>query len=144
MNASMDPDLLKLVQQNVNTLKTEVDQLTFEVQEDKERVSQALKDISTRLDELEARFLNMRREQEVLKQEQSSLSEKVDFLHADVEDVKQRVARVEDKLNLATLPENLGKCLFSEVILGSHRSSKFQEAISINNNTSVNLPRFYM
>ena len=32
----MDPDLLKLVQHHVNSLKTDVEQLTFEVQEDKE------------------------------------------------------------------------------------------------------------
>ena len=63
MNATMDPDLLNLVQQHVNTLKTDVEQLTFEVQEDKERVSKALKNISTSLEEQEVRIANVEREQ---------------------------------------------------------------------------------
>ena len=52
MNATMDPDLLKLVQQHVHDLKTDVETLTFEVQEDRERVSLALKEISSSLAEL--------------------------------------------------------------------------------------------
>ncbi|KAJ7375992.1 hypothetical protein OS493_037544 [Desmophyllum pertusum] len=59
MNPTVDPDLLTLVQQHVNTLRTDVDQLTFEVQEDRERVSRALNDISTSLDELEARIASV-------------------------------------------------------------------------------------
>ena len=62
MNATMDPDLLKLVQQHLNTLKTEVKQLTIELQEDREQVSQPLKDISTRVGELETRVMNMQLE----------------------------------------------------------------------------------
>ena len=121
MNATVDPDLLKLVQQHVNTLKRNVDQMTFEVQEDRERVSQALNDISTRLEELEARVASLGREQKVIKLEQSSLSKKVDTLETSTqvqfvslksqqEDVQQRVAHVEEKLNSAF--ENRGK--FSE------------------------------
>ena len=117
MNATVDPELLKLVQQHVNTLKTDVEQLTFEVQEDRERVLQALKDISTRLEELEASVASVQREQDILKQEQSSLTEKMDCLHTDVEDVPQRLARVEDKLSSATLPENRGKCKHSEAFI---------------------------
>ncbi|KAJ7376004.1 hypothetical protein OS493_037556 [Desmophyllum pertusum] len=101
MNPTVDPDLLKLVQQHVNTLRTDVDQLTFEVQEDRERVSRALNDISTSLDELdarissvqcelEARMANVQCEQEVIKQEQSSLSNKVDALQTDVENSTRR------------------------------------------------------
>ena len=85
MSATMDPDLLKLVQQHVNTLDTEVDQLTFEVQEDRQRVLQALKDISTRLGELETRGMNMQLEQEVMKQKQSSLSKTVEALHTEMD-----------------------------------------------------------
>ena len=107
MNPTVDPDLLKLVQQHVNTLRTDVDQLTFEVQEDRERVSRALNDMSTSLEELEiriasvqyelearmagmqceqeARMANVQCEQEDIKQEQSSLSNKVDTLQTDVE-----------------------------------------------------------
>ena len=85
MSATVDPDLLKLVQHHVNTLKTDVEQLTFEVQEDKERVSKALKNISTSLEELEARIASVEREQEGMKQKQSSLSKTVDFLQIDVD-----------------------------------------------------------
>ncbi|KAJ7336075.1 hypothetical protein OS493_013454, partial [Desmophyllum pertusum] len=91
MNATVDPDLLKLVQQHVNTLRTDVDQLTFEVQEDRERVSRALNDISTSLDELEARMASMQCEIEVMKQEQSSLTNKVDALQTDVETQQEDV-----------------------------------------------------
>ncbi|KAJ7376002.1 hypothetical protein OS493_037554 [Desmophyllum pertusum] len=58
---------------HVNTLRTDVDQLTFEVQEDRERVTLALNDISTSLEELEIRMESMQCEQEVMKQEQSFL-----------------------------------------------------------------------
>lgn len=133
MNATVDPDLLKLVQQHVNTVETDVEQLTFEVQEDKERVSQALKDMSTSLAELEARIVSVEREQEVMKQKQGSLSKTVDFLQSDVvmkqeqtllsnkldslcsdvEDVQQRVELVEDKL-ISTLQENRGNSSYGE------------------------------
>lgn len=124
MNATVDPDLFKLVQQHVNALKRNVDQMTFEVQEDRERVSQALNGISTRLEELEARVASLGREQKVIKLEQSSLSKKVDTLETSTqvqfknlksqqEDVQQRVAHVEEKLNSAF--DNRGK--YSEGII---------------------------
>ena len=147
MNATVDPDLLKLVQQHVNTLKTDVEELTFEVQEDKERVSQALKDMSTSLAELDARIESVEREQEVMKQKQGSLSKIVDFLQSDVvmkqeqsllsnkldslcsdlEDVQQRVELVEDKLS-STLPENRGKCIYKDIYIGAEWIT-IQEAI---------------
>ncbi len=114
MNATMDPDLLKLVQQHVNTLKTDVEQLTIEVEGDSQRVSQALKDISTNLEELGERVTSVQREQEVIKQE---LSKRMDCLYTDVEDVQQRVARVEDKLSSAAVLENQGKCIHSEAFI---------------------------
>jgi len=102
MNATGDPDLLKLVQQHVNSLKADVGQLTFEVQEDKKRVTQALKYISTCLEGLGTRVASVQHEREVVKQEQSSLLNKMG-------EVQQRVARDEDKLS-STLQENQGKC----------------------------------
>ena len=121
MNATVDPDLLRLVQQHVNVLKTDVDQMTLEQKEDKARVLQALEDISTSLEELEARVASVQLEQEVMKQEQSSLSGKMDNLKTDMDstqlqlkslksqhdNVQQRVAYVEEKLNSAF--ENRGK-----------------------------------
>ena len=113
MNPTVDPDLLKLVQQHVNVLKTDVDQMTLELKEDKERVLQALEDISTSLEELEARVASVQQEQEVMKQEQSSLSNKMDNLETDMdrtqvqlkslkcqqEDMQQQFANMEEKMN---------------------------------------------
>ena len=118
MNPTVDPDLLKLVQQYVNVLKTDVDQMTLEQKKDKERVLQALEDISTRLEELEARVASLGCEQKVIKLEQSSLLKKMDALETSTqvhlksfksqhEDVQQRVANVEEKINSAF--ENRGK-----------------------------------
>lgn len=148
MNATVDPDLLKLVQQHVNTLETDVEELTFEVQEDKERVSQALKAMLTSLAELDARIESVEREQEVMKQKQGSLSKTVDFLQcdvvmkqeqsllsnkldslcSDVEDVQQRVELVEDKLSSSTLQENRGKCIYRDIYIGAEWIT-IQEAI---------------
>ena len=126
MNATVDPDLLKLVQQHVCTLKTDVELLTFEVQGDRERVSQALKNITTRLKELEARVasvqyeqevmkqkqsdvdtrvVNVEREQEIMKEERSSLSIKVDAMQTDMEDVQQRVTHIEKQRSCQSCPE---------------------------------------
>ena len=120
MNAAVDSDLLKLVQQHVNTLKSDVNQLTFEVQEDKERVSKALKDISTSLEELEARVANVQHEQEVLKQKQSDVDTRVvnvqrdqevmirvDAMQtaADLEDVQQRDTHMEKQRSSQSCPE---------------------------------------
>lgn len=121
MNATVDSDLLKLVRQHVNVLKTDVDQMTLELKEDKERISQVLNDISKSLEELEARVASVQHEQEVMKQEQISISDKLVSLETDMdstqmelkslksqqEDVQQRVTHVEEKLNSAF--ENRGK-----------------------------------
>ncbi len=114
MNTTMDPDLLKLVQQHVNTLKTEVEQLRFEVQEDRDRVLRAVMDISTRLEELEERVVSVQLEQEVMKQEQSSQTKKMDCFqtdmdttHVQLKDVQQRVAHVEEQLS--SVIEHRGK-----------------------------------
>ena len=88
MNATMDPNLLKLVQQHVNALKTDVDQLTFEVQEDRKRISQALTEMSTSLEQLEATVVIVQRKQEVMKEEKTLLSSKVDALRVNVENLK--------------------------------------------------------
>jgi len=103
----VDPDLLNLVQQHVNSLKADVGQLTFEVQEDKKPVIQALKDISTSLEGLEARVASVQHEQEVMKQEQSLLLNKL-------EDQQRRDVRYEDKLSSSTLRENRGKCVYKD------------------------------
>lgn len=91
MGATVDPGLFKLVQPQINTQKIEVEQLTFEVPEDKDAVSQALEDVSTRLEELGQRVVGVQRQQDdIMKQEQSLRLEMVDDLHTEIEMIKTR------------------------------------------------------
>ena len=103
MNATVDPDLVKLVHQHVNALVEDVEALAFEVNENREKVLMALKGISTKLEELENRIACVECEQEVI-------TNKVDTLHADLEtaqkNLERRVAQVEDQLTSAA---NRGK-----------------------------------
>ena len=81
----MDPDLLKLVQQHVHDLMRDVEKLTFEVQEDRERVSLALSEVSSNLEEMETRLDRMQVEQEAIKRDHSQ----------EIECLKLRVSLVE-------------------------------------------------
>ena len=104
----MDPNLLKLVQQHVNALKTDVDQLTFEVQEDRKRISQALTEMSTSLEQLEASVVIVQHKQEVMKEEKTLLSSKVDALRVNVENLKlQKPKQKGAKLRAACAQEQL-------------------------------------
>ena len=87
MNVTMDPDLLKLVQQHVHDLMRDVEKLTFEVQEDRERVSLALSAVSSNLEEMETRLDRMQVEQEAIKRDHSQ----------EIECLKQRVSLVENQ-----------------------------------------------
>ncbi|KAL9974418.1 hypothetical protein ACROYT_G011445 [Oculina patagonica] len=105
MNATVDPDLLKLVQQHVNTLKTEVAQSKFEVEGLREQVIQVLANIFICLEALKARVDSMQCEQDIMKQEQSLLSKKMDTLQTDhdtaqvqFQTLQAQVAHVEDQL----------------------------------------------
>ena len=116
MNATVDPDLVKLVHQHVNSLAKDVEALAFEVEEDREKVLKALKGISTKLDELENRIACVECEQEVT-------TNKVDTLQADLEatqknlknlefekeDVKRQVAQVKAQLSSTITTTNRGK-----------------------------------
>ena len=78
MNATMD--LLNLVQQHFHDLKTDVETVKFEGQEDRELVSEAL-------EELETRFEKLQTEKEVMKQEFSQ----------KMEDMQQQIAQKQDR-----------------------------------------------
>ena len=80
MNVTMDPDLLKLVQQHVHDLMTDVEKLTFKVQEDRERVSLALEEMETRLDRMQV-------EQEAINRDHSQ----------EIECLKERVSLLENQ-----------------------------------------------
>ena len=112
MNATVDPDLLRLVQHHVIALSNDVEALAFEVKEDRHRVLKALREIFTKLEKLEKRVTSVECEQEVIKENQSSLSNKVDALHTSLkgiksqqEDVQRRVAHVEDQLSSVILTD---------------------------------------
>ena len=89
MNATLDPDLFKLVQQHVRDLMTDVEKLTFEVQDDRERFSLTLADVLSNLEEMETRLDRMQLAQEATKR-----------------DLSQKIERVEQRVSLL---ENQGK-----------------------------------
>ena len=94
MNATMDPDLLNLAQQHVHDLMTDVEKLTFEVKEDRERFLSNLEEVETRLDRTQV-------EQEAIKRD---LSQKIEC-------VEQRVSRLE---NQGEESQNKQKCYSSD------------------------------
>ena len=94
MNATMDPDLLNLAQQHVHDLMTDVEKLTFEVKEDRERFLSNLEDVETRLDRTQV-------EQEAIKRD---LSQKIEC-------VEQRVSLLE---NQGKESQNKQKCYSSD------------------------------
>ena len=118
MNATIDPDLVKTVQQDVNALKNDVDKMAFEEEVNRENVKKALHDSLLVLEELKERVAIVEHEQEVIKQEhevikqeqevikqdQSSLGGKVNTardqiseLKSEQEDVQRRVTCLEDQ-----------------------------------------------
>lgn len=85
MKANVDPELLKLVQQHVDTLTTDVKQMTFEVQEDRKLVLQKLMASTIWQKELEGKVESVQRALEVVKQDHSLLLKTVDALQSTVD-----------------------------------------------------------
>ena len=111
MNATIDSDLVKTVQQDVNALKNDIDKMAFEEEVNRENVKKALHESQLALEELRERVAIVehgqeiiRQEQEVIKQDQSSLCGKVNTaedhineLQSEQEDVQRRVTYLEDQ-----------------------------------------------
>lgn len=104
MKATIDPDLVKTVQQDVNALKNDIDKMAFEEEVNKESVKKALHESQLALEELRDRVAIVEHEQEVIKQDQSSLCGKVNTaqdqiseLKSEQEDVERRVSYLEDQ-----------------------------------------------
>ena len=111
MNATIDSDLVKTVQQHVNVLKNDIDKMAFEEEVNRENVKRALHESQLALEELRERVAIVEKEQEIIKQEQevikqdqSSLCGKVDTaqdqiseLKSEQEDVQRRVTYLEDQ-----------------------------------------------
>ena len=88
MNATMDPDLLNLAQQHVHDLMTDVEKLTFEVKEDRERFLSNLEEVETRLDRTQV-------EQEAIKRD---LSQKIECVETRVSRLENQGEESQDKL----------------------------------------------
>ena len=80
MNATIDPDLVKTVQQDVNALKNDIDKMAFEEEVNREYVKKALHDSQLLLEELRERVDKLEHQQEVVKQEQEDVQQRVTYL----------------------------------------------------------------
>ena len=132
MNATIDPDLVKMVQQDVNALKNDVDKLTFEQEVNRENVKKALQDAVRDLEELHDRVTLVDHEQEVIKQNQRTLCDKVSTtqgqiseLRSEQEDVQRRVTFLEDQQNSCEPEINYGNSppVFAAIILSSYKKN---------------------
>lgn len=104
MHATIDPDLVKTVQQDVNALKNDIDKMAFEEEVNRENIKKALHDSALVLEELRERVAMVEHEEEFIKQDQRSLFDKVNTtqkqiseLKSEQEDVQRRVTYLEDQ-----------------------------------------------
>lgn len=111
MNASVDPALLRMVQQHINKLMTDVDKLVFEVECDRETVKRALQDVAADVKELEKRVSVLEKENKGLKRsmksfqdEQIGTKERIKSLESEQESVEQRLTQVEEQ-HKSSVPE---------------------------------------
>ena len=102
MNAPVDPALLQLVQHHVSALKTDVDNMSFEKEDDRKEVKKALQDVNARLDELEKRV-------SILEIERCTMGENMKSLKSDVDDLQQRVVHTEERISSVTPQISWGK-----------------------------------
>ena len=114
MSATVDPELLELVQGHVSQLSTDVCKMKFENQEEMNNLWLVVKNIQEKLQvEHEKRFENLERAQDVLQtnqgdlrdemdalsQKRSSTAVKVDQLYSSQETFQQRVMELESHSN---------------------------------------------
>ena len=106
MNATIDPDLVRTVQQDVSALKTDVDKLSFEEEVNRENVKRALQGAVRDLEELHNRVAMVEHEQDVIKKDHNSLCDKlnttqdqISAIQSEQEDVQRRVTYLEDRQN---------------------------------------------
>ena len=104
MNATIDPDLVKTVQQDVNALQNDLDKMAFEEEVNRENVKKALHQSQLALGELRERVAIVEHEIGVIKQDRSSLCDKVNTaqdqiseLKSEQEDVQRRVTYLKDQ-----------------------------------------------
>ena len=84
MSATVDPELLELVQGHVNQLSTDLDKMKFENQEEMNNLWLMLKSIQEKLQvEHEKRFEKLERAQDVLQTNQNDLYHEIDAVHQE-------------------------------------------------------------
>ena len=88
MNATIDPDLQKTVQQDLYELKNDIDQMAFEEEVSREKIKKALHDSQLVLEELREQFVKVEQEQEFIKQDQSYLCDKVKTTQDQMSELK--------------------------------------------------------
>ena len=93
MSATIDPELLELVQEHVNQLSTDVNKMKFENQEEMNNLWLVIKHIHEKLQvEHEKRFEKLERAQDVLQTNQ-------DDLYHEIDAFQQRVTELESHSN---------------------------------------------
>lgn len=97
MNATIDPDLQKTVQQYLYELKNDIDQMTFEEEVSREKIKKAIHDSQLVLEELREKVARVEHEQEVIKQNQSTTQDQMSELKSEHEDVQRRITSLEDQ-----------------------------------------------
>ncbi|XP_028407378.1 uncharacterized protein LOC114530010 isoform X2 [Dendronephthya gigantea] len=122
MNASIDSELVKLMQEHVTKLSSHVNKMAFESQEELCNLKEILENTDENLQNCEKRVKNMeltqdtmqdelsstidqveqlKTNQEVLQEEQSSISARVDLHQAGHEAIQQRVTKIEGQQNIS-------------------------------------------
>lgn len=101
MTATIDPDLIKAVQQDLIALKNGVDNLTSKVDDNEQKLQGALQDAVT-VFELARRVSQIEEDQQVMKQSQYSLTaefkctqDELSQLQKEKEDMERRVTNLE-------------------------------------------------
>ena len=102
MTASIDPDLVKAVQQDLIALKNDVNNLTSKVDDDEQKLQRALQDAVIALEELARRVSQIEEDQQVMKQSQYSLTaefkctqDELSQLQKEKKDMERRVTNLE-------------------------------------------------
>ena len=102
MTATIDPDLVKAVQQDLIALKNGVDNLTSKVDDNEQKLQRALQDAVTAFEELARRVSQIEEDQQVMKQSQYSLTaefkctqDELSQLQKEKNDMERRVTNLE-------------------------------------------------
>ena len=94
MNTTIDPDLVKAVQQDLIALKNDVDKLTFEKEEERVKLKTTLHDAVGDRKELEKRVSKVEQEQESLN---AKVQDQINELKTEQVNVQRRVENLEGK-----------------------------------------------